>query len=101
MPFDFLVKKGGYDIGLMPERRKDDVHLDNVDLNVAGPLTNMLASKLAGKQIGKLLLTYGMGQTLKMDKGGLLPDSVMGIPGVKAGASETGVVNSLVDMLKK
>ncbi len=71
LPFDFVFRPDGYDLGVMPERRTAETNLENVHLQLGGPLTTGFVNTFFRHEVAKLIMKYGVGQTLKMDEGGL------------------------------
>jgi hypothetical protein len=71
LPFDFDLRSDGYDVGVLPERRMEEADLKNVKLHVAGPVATGIANTFFKDDVAKLVMKYGMGQTLKMNEGGL------------------------------
>ncbi len=66
LPFDYLLNPSGFDIALIPERKKDDFSLRDVKLRVGNGLTSRIANMLVSPKVGELLLRYGVGQTIKI-----------------------------------
>jgi hypothetical protein len=101
LPFDFDLNQNGYDLSILPERRTADAKLDNLKLQVGGPLTSGIANTFFKGEVAKLVMKYGMGQTLKMSEGGLFggapPTSLLG---VKKGSAEEQAVNTVIDALR-
>jgi len=75
LPFDFVFRKDGYDLGVMPERRVQDTNLENVRLQVGGPVSSGFVNTFFRHEVAKLIMKYGVGQTLKMNENGLFGDS--------------------------
>jgi hypothetical protein len=75
LPFDFIFRKDGYDLGVMPERRTRETNLEKVHLQVGGPATSAFVNTFFGHSVAKLIMKYGVGQTLKMNEGGLFGGS--------------------------
>lgn len=101
LPFDFDLNQNGYDLSILPERRAADAKLDNLKLQAGGPLTSGIANTFFKGEVAKLVMKYGMGQTLKMSEGGLFggapPTSLLG---VKKGSAEERAVNTVIDALR-
>ena len=73
LPVDFLpVIEKGYDLNLLPENRAADALLDDVQLQVGGNLTTKIANRFFSKRVAKLILEYGVGQTLQMGQKDLM-----------------------------
>jgi hypothetical protein len=71
LPFDFDFRKDGYDLGLIPERRQGEARLDNIRLHVGGPIATGIVNAFFTDDVARLVLKYGVGQTLKMDEDSL------------------------------
>ena len=71
MPFDVDLRKDGYDLGLLPERRTQDTKLDKMRLRVGGPLATGIVNAFFKDDVARLVMKYGVGQTLKMNESGL------------------------------
>jgi hypothetical protein len=83
LPFDFLFRKDGYDLGVMPERRVTETNLENVRLQVGGPATSAFVNTFFKHSVAKLIMKYGVGQTLKMNQGGLSDGAgLLGAPNI-------------------
>lgn len=102
LPFDFDMKKDGYDLSVLPERRSTDAKLDNLKLQIGGPLTSAFVNTFFKDDVAKLIMKYGMGQTLKMGESGLFggqaPTSLLG---VKKGSAEDQAINSVLNTIMK
>ena len=61
-----------YALNLIPERRKDDAKLERVNMKLGGPVASRIASRLFGDDVARLILKYGMGQTLNLDQSQLM-----------------------------
>ena len=72
LPLDFAMREEGYDILVSPERRAEEAQIDQVDLDFGGPLAGPIVSRFFGKKLARLVLEFAAGQTLKLDRGGLL-----------------------------
>lgn len=72
LPLNFECKEGGYDILVIPEPRKAEAKIGDVSFDLGGPLANHVSSKLFGPKVAESILQFGVGQTLKLDKGALL-----------------------------
>ena len=75
LPFDFVFRKDGYDLGIMPDRRALETNLEKVHLQVGGALASGFVNTFFGRDVAKLVMKYGVGQTLKMKEGGLFGGS--------------------------
>jgi hypothetical protein len=71
LPVDFVFRPDGYDLGVMPERRTPETNLEDVRLQVGGPLTSGFVNTFFRHEVAKLIMKYGVGQTLKMNENGL------------------------------
>ncbi len=71
IPFDFDLRKDGYDLGLLPERRAGEARLGRAHLRVGGPVATGIANAFFTDEVARLVLKYGVGQTLKMNENGL------------------------------
>jgi len=74
LPLNFECKESGYDILVIPEPRKAEAKIEDVSFDLGGPLANHVSSKLFGPKVADAILQFGVGQTLKLDKGALLGD---------------------------
>lgn len=103
LPFDFDLRKDGYDLGILPERRQADANLSNLKLKVGGSLASGVANTFFKDDVAKLIMQYGLGQTLKMDKAGLLGGGEGGpsIPGLKKGSVEAEAAGALINVLTR
>ncbi len=72
LPLNFECKERGYDILVIPEPRKAEAKIEDVSFDLGGPLANHVSSKLFGPKVADAILQFGVGQTLKLDKGALL-----------------------------
>ncbi|HPO14764.1 MAG TPA: hypothetical protein PLI09_15085 [Candidatus Hydrogenedentes bacterium] len=77
LPLNFECKERGYDIRVIPESRKAEAKIEEVSFDLGGPLANHVMSKLFGRKVAESVLQFGMGQTLKLDKGSLLGDKAV------------------------
>jgi hypothetical protein len=68
LPFDFDFRKDGYDLGLIPERRAAEAKIDGVRLHVGGPIMTGIVNAFFTDDVARLVLKYGVGQTLKMNE---------------------------------
>ena len=71
LPFDFVFRPDGYDLGVMPERRAPETNLEDVHLQVGGALASGFVNTFFRHEVAKLIMKYGVGQTLKMNGNGL------------------------------
>ncbi len=100
MPFDFDFRKDGYDLGLLPQRRAQDAKLDNVRLNVGGPVATGIANTFFKDDVAKLIMKYGVGQTLKMNEGSLFSGaSAASFLKMKPDSAGAQAVTGLLDAL--
>lgn len=102
MPVEFLpMLEKGYDLRLLPESRSADTRLDEVKLKVGGPLATGIANRFFSKKVAKLILEYGVGQTLQMGKGDLLSGSTAGrLLDVPEDSNEGAALNALIDLVR-
>lgn len=82
LPFDFDLVKDGYALNILPEDRADIAQLDNVSVDLGGPVASRVLSKFFGGELAKVILEFAAGQTLNMDRGALLgnaatPESIL------------------------
>ena len=102
LPLDFLLKPEGYDIGVIPDRRKADAKMDNVKLEVGGPLTSGIANTFFKKTVANLVMKYGVGQTLKLGEKDLLSGGTAAtLLNLKTGSAEEKAVSGVLDRLLK
>lgn len=100
LPLDFLLKPEGYDIGVIPERRKADAKMDNVKLQVGGALTSGIANTFFKKTVAQLVMKYGVGQTLKLGEKDLLSGGTAAtLLQLKSGSAEEKAVSGVLDRL--
>lgn len=71
LPFDFVFRPDGYDLGVMPERRTPETNLEDVRLQVGGALASGFVNTFFRHEVAKLIMKYGVGQTLKMNEADL------------------------------
>ncbi|MFA7692983.1 MAG: hypothetical protein GX117_10570 [Candidatus Hydrogenedentes bacterium] len=99
MEFQPLLDKG-YDLLLMPESRAADTKLDDVRLQVGGPLATGIANQFFTKTVAKLILEYGVGQTVQMGQedlfAGNMPHKLLD---VKPDSTKGRALDALVDIL--
>lgn len=100
LPLDFLLKPEGYDIGVIPDRRKADAKMDNVKLQVGGALTSGIANTFFKKTVAQLIMKYGVGQTLKLGEKDLLSGGTAAtLLQLKSGSAEEKAVSGVLDRL--
>ncbi len=75
LPLDFAMREGGYDILVGPERRAKEAQIAKVDLDFGGPVAGPVVSRFFGEKLAIAVLELVAGQTLKLDRGGLLGNS--------------------------
>ena len=102
IPVEFLpVLDKGYDLKMLPESRAEETRLDEVDLKVGGGITSGIANLFLSKKVGKLILQYGVGQTLQMGQGDLLRgDTASRLLDIPADSAKGRAVGTLLDLLK-
>jgi len=102
MPVEFLpALEKGYDLKMLPESRANETKLDEVDLKVGGGITSGIANLFLSKKVGKLILQYGVGQTLQMGKGDLLSgDAASKLLDIPADSNKGRAIGSLMEILK-
>ena len=76
LPFDFDLVQSGYALNVLPEDRAETAQLDNVAINLGGPVSRRVLSHFFGRELARVVLEFAAGQTLKMDRGSLLGDAV-------------------------
>ena len=103
MPVDFLpMLDKGYELALIPEARQDDAVLDNVRLQVAGPVATRIANRFFSDKVTRLILEHGVGQTLQMGQGDLFAgDTALRLLDVKSDSRRGRAVESLIDGLRR
>jgi len=86
---------------MLPESRANETKLDEVDLKVGGGITSGIANLFLSKKVGKLILQYGVGQTLQMGKGDLLSgDAASKLLDIPADSNKGRAIGSLMEILK-
>jgi len=73
LPFDFDVTQDGYALNVIPEARAAEAQLDNVSVDLGGPVAQRVLSKVFGGELARLVLRFAAGQAFQMDKNALLP----------------------------
>jgi len=100
LPFDFDFRQDGYDLGLLPERRAKDAKLGNIRLNVGGPIATGIANTFFKDDVAKLIMKYGVGQTLKMNEKSLFSGaSAASFLKMKPDSAGAQAVTGLLDAL--
>ena len=99
LPVDFLpVIAKGYDLNLLPEDRAADALLDDVQLQVGGALTSRIATRFFSKPVAKLILEYGVGQTLQMGQKDLMSgDSALRLLDLPKGSKRGRVLEKVIE----
>lgn len=72
MPVNFECMPDGYTVHVVPDARKGDARLDDANIDLGGPGGGRALSKIFGRQLSEIVLKAAMGQTFKLDRGGLL-----------------------------
>ncbi len=102
LPVDFLpALEKGFDLSLLPEERSGDARLDEVRLQVAGPVATGIANRFFSKKVAQLILQHGVGQTLQMGQKDLLAgNSATRLLDVKSDSVGGRAVESLIEALR-
>ncbi len=102
LPFDFDLQSEGYALNIIPDRRKEEAVMDDVTLDLGGPITSGILSKVFGKKAAQLVLEAAMGQTLKMNRDGLLGGGdIEKLLGTGSKTLQKPAVKGLLDSLLK
>ncbi len=73
LPVDFLPSmEKGFALGLFPEARAADTHLNDVRLRAGGPVVSGIANRFFSERVAQLILEHGVGQTLQLGQGDLI-----------------------------
>ncbi|HNZ49399.1 MAG TPA: hypothetical protein PLZ53_05295 [Candidatus Hydrogenedentes bacterium] len=101
MPADFLpIIQKGFNLEVLPEKRLQETNLDKVKLKVGGALTTGIANHFFSKKVARMILEYGVGQTLQMGQESLMGGGIAGklIDGGKD-TPASRAAGSLIDQL--
>ena len=90
----------GYDLNLLPENRAADALLDDVKLQVGGPVASGIANRFFSKRVAQLILEHGVGQTLQMGQSDLIAgDSALRLLDLPADSRQGRAVETLIEGL--
>lgn len=103
LPVDFLpLLEKGFDLAIIPESRQADTDLNNIRLQVGGPVASRIADRFFSDKVARLILEHGVGQTLQLGQGDLLAGSTaLHLLDVAPDSRRGRAVESLIDALRR
>ncbi|MBP8128774.1 MAG: hypothetical protein KA184_04275 [Candidatus Hydrogenedentes bacterium] len=72
MPVHFHCKEDGFDIGVAPPYRAQEARIEDVSLDLGGPVASGILTRVFGRKVASLVLEAAAGQTLQLDEQTLL-----------------------------
>ncbi|HNR32893.1 MAG TPA: hypothetical protein PKI11_18520 [Candidatus Hydrogenedentes bacterium] len=78
MPVDFHCKQGGYELGVAPPYRAEEARIEEVSLDLGGPIASGVLTRVFGQKVARLVLEAAAGQTLQLDQETLLGGAGVG-----------------------
>lgn len=78
MPVHFHCKEGGYELGVAPPYRAQEARIEDVSLDLGGPVASGILTRVFGRKVARLILEAAAGQTLQLDEQALLGGAGVG-----------------------